>query len=170
MPVRKQNVYQLVLTKPLACKRGNKIYLKMCWLKPSHASVDRKCISTCVEQIHPMLSNTQIMPQLVLNKSFTRQRNVSQHELTKTSHDNKKRTFFYICTDQTHFCQQLYNKYLKWGHKIYLNLCWPNTSHAIEDTKCVQETFIRLNTFNATEDRKVTQLVFNISASTQNLS
>jgi len=46
MPVRTQNVYQLVFTKPLLCRRGNKIYLNMCSPYTSHAIEDIKCIST----------------------------------------------------------------------------------------------------------------------------
>ena len=47
MPAKTRNLPQPVLTKPLSCQRGNKMYLKMYWPHPFHASEDKKCFSTC---------------------------------------------------------------------------------------------------------------------------
>ena len=106
MPARTQNVCQPVLIKPILCKGINKIHLNICWPNPSCASmiikciltlVEEKCISTCVDQTHPMPSRTQNASQLVPSKSNP--------------------------------CQRL--------HKMHLNMCWPNPSHASEETKWI---------------------------------
>ena len=41
-----QNESQHVLRKPIPWQRGNKMYLNLCWPKPSHASIETKCMST----------------------------------------------------------------------------------------------------------------------------
>jgi hypothetical protein len=96
IPARTPNASQLVLIKTLPCQWGLKMYLNICWPNPSHASEDRKCNSTCVEQTPTMAARTQ---------------SVSQHVLTKSLPQN--------------------------GHKMHLNLCWPNTTHASENTKWI---------------------------------
>jgi hypothetical protein len=103
----------------------------MCWPNPFHASQDIKCISKCVDQIHPISGSTE---------------NVSQLVLTKPSHASADWKFITPCVDQilpmpatTHNISELaLNKPLPYQgeHKIYFNLCWQNPSHAMEDTKC----------------------------------
>jgi hypothetical protein len=72
-------MYQHVLTKPIACLRG------------------QKCISKCFDKPPPMTPGTQSASQHVLIKPLP--------------------------------CQRV--------HKIYLNLCGTNQSHASEDTKYI---------------------------------
>ena len=86
----------------------------MCWPNPLHASEDIKCISTCVNQTHPMPANPH---KIYLNMCWptpppikTRTQNASQLVLTKH-----------------HQCHR--------GHEIHISMCWPNPSNAIEDTK-----------------------------------
>ena len=111
MPAMTQNQYQNVLTKPLARQRGHKTYLNLCGLNPSHAREVKKYKSSCVDQTNPMPERTQNASQPVLPKPFPCQRgqNVSQHVLTNPI----------PCLG---------------GHKMHLNLWWPNLSHVSGDT------------------------------------
>jgi hypothetical protein len=68
---RKQNVSQLVLTKPHPYQRGNNMYLKMCWPNASHASEDQKYISTCVDKIPPMPRRTENESQHLFTKPLS---------------------------------------------------------------------------------------------------
>ena len=62
------------------CKRGHKMHLNKNGPKPFNASEDTKCISTSVDQTHPMPMRTQNVSQHVLKMT----ENASQHVLTKT--------------------------------------------------------------------------------------
>jgi hypothetical protein len=103
MPARTQNVYQLVLTKPIPwerirkmhlntmkqriqCQRGHNKYVKMCRLNPSNASEVSESTPTCVQQTHPM-------PAWVLN--------ASQLVLTKTFHASEHTNCIRTCVEQT---------------------------------------------------------------------
>ena len=127
IPDRTEKASQHVLTKPIPCQLGHKIYLNLCWqrgqkmlqnlcwTKPitwqlgpkiylnkcslylSYASDYNKCISTCVEESLPMPARTENLPQNVLMKLLP--------------------------------CQQ--------GLKMHLNMCWTNTSHVSEQTICI---------------------------------
>ena len=86
MPARTQNLSQFVLTipllcqqghkykshhmliKPLPCQRGHKKNINTCCENPTNASVDRKYISTCFDQMPPMPPTTQNAPQHLLTK------------------------------------------------------------------------------------------------------
>ena len=45
---RTQYARQLVLTQPIPCRRGHKVYFKMCSQIPSNEAT--KCIKTCIDQ------------------------------------------------------------------------------------------------------------------------
>ena len=53
LPVRKTNLSQHVLTKPIPWQRECKMHPNMCWPNPSHTSKDTKFISTCGHQNLP---------------------------------------------------------------------------------------------------------------------
>jgi len=53
LPVRKTNLSQHVLTKPIPWQRGCKMHPNMCWPNPSHTSEDTKFISTSGHQNLP---------------------------------------------------------------------------------------------------------------------
>ena len=113
MPVRTQNISQLVLTKIIPVQRGDIMHLSMCWqtsmpartqntsqyvlTKTSHASDDRSYIFACVYQTHPMPTRTQNVSQQVLTKLITCQRR----------------------------------------HKMYPNMCWLNPSNYSDDKRCI---------------------------------
>ena len=132
-----ENASQLELTKPLPSQRWHKMYLNMSThvhrthpilmrrlvltkfrqgqgrnkLYPnlSHSSEDTKCIS-CVDESPPMPTRTQDVSQPVWYETIlmpARTQNASKHVLTKPIP-----------------CQR--------EHKINLNMCWPNSSHASE--------------------------------------
>jgi len=50
---------QHMLSKPNQLQRGHEMQLKMCRPKSSNVCVDKKCISTCVEQSHSIAVDTQ---------------------------------------------------------------------------------------------------------------
>ena len=131
------------------------IHRLMCWPNPSHASEDTKYISRCVDYTPSMPEGTQhvfqrpAMPagalyvsQHILGKitkcqgdansnticieqipSFQWRHNASQHCWRNRSHDNDYIKYMFS-TNPSH---------AKEIHKMYLNLCWPKTSHACED-------------------------------------
>ena len=74
MPGRTQNVSEHAFTKSTLCQRGHKMHLNMCWPKPTHASKDIKCISTCFDQNSPKSARTQNLSEYVLTKSIPCQR------------------------------------------------------------------------------------------------
>ena len=135
-------------------------WVNTCWPNPSHPIEDIICISTCVDKNHPMSPKTLNTSQHVLTKSHPLQR---EHKMnfnmcrTKLSHARLNTNFWpdpshasenTKCipsfVDQTHpmpartqnVSQHVLTKPLpcQWGHEMYLNLCWPNLSHASEDT------------------------------------
>ena len=74
MSARTQNVSQHAFIKSTLCQLGHKMHLNKCCPKPTHASKDIKCISTCIDQTLLIPAKTQ---------------NVSQHFGPKTSHANE---------------------------------------------------------------------------------
>ena len=85
MPVRTQNETQQMLTKPISCRRGQNMYLKLCKPNPPmpgrtqivcqfvfinifHERQDTQCISTCVDQTHPLPARTLIVFQFEMTK------------------------------------------------------------------------------------------------------
>ena len=129
MKARSQNVCLNVFSKLMPYLRMHKIHLNtwwsysshasgdikfnMCWPDLSYANQDTECISSCIDETHPMpvkikkcispfvnqtllcLPGHKIAHQLVLTKSIQ--------------------------------CQ--------WKSKMHLNMCWPEPSHAIEHSK-----------------------------------
>ena len=155
MAVRTKIAFQHVLINPLPCELGHIVHLHLWTSNPSytgeetkfisicpdqtprkatrtqhvqhvltnqtHAREDTTFITTCVDQTHPIPARTQNLSQHVMKKRPptcvaqtppmpARTQNASQHVLTKPLQ-----------------CQR--------GHKMHLNMCWPNTSHANEETK-----------------------------------
>ena len=115
MPAMTENVSQPMLTKSLPCLRGPKMLFNICWPNPSHHSENTKYISTWV---WPNFSHT-----------------IDDRKCIST------------CVDQTHpmpartknVSQHVFKKFLpcQRGHKMHLNMCWQNTSHDSEDSKCI---------------------------------
>ena len=117
MPARTHNASQHVLTKPIPCQGGHKMYLNMRLPNPYYASEDTKCNSTYVDQTHPMPARTRTVSQLVLKKTPPMQAKtqyISQHVLTKTL-------------------------WSQWGHKMHLNMRWPNLPNASKDTNSISK-------------------------------
>ena len=135
----RQNVPELLLTKPLPRLRelkvqlnmcwpnpshyseDTKIYLNLCWPNPSNASDDIKHVSTRVDLTHTMPARKQYPFQHVLSKHLSMPamtQNASQHVLTKP-----------IPTQR--------------GNKMHLNFCWANPPHASEITKCILTCFAK---------------------------
>ena len=55
MSARTKNISELVLTKPISWLLGHKMYIKLCWPNPTHASENTKCFSACVDKNPPIL-------------------------------------------------------------------------------------------------------------------
>ena len=120
-----------VLSIHIPCQRGHKMYLNMCWPKPSLTRENRKCISTCVEKTPPMAAGEKI-----------------NHNLCwpNPSHACEYQKCIPTSDVQTHLMpvrteklsQNVLSKQIpcQRGHKIYLNMCRPNPSNASENTKC----------------------------------
>ena len=87
MPVSTQNISQLMLTKPLPCQRGHKIYLTLCWQNISHAREDTKCSLICVDQGPKMAAWTH---KIHLNMRWQ-----------NPSHDSEDTKCISTCVDQT---------------------------------------------------------------------
>ena len=86
MPARTKKAFQHVLTKPLICQRGHKLYLNLIWQNPSQASEDIKCTSSCIDLTPPMTESTHNYLELCW---------------PNTSHADKHRKFISTCVDQT---------------------------------------------------------------------
>ena len=78
MPDRRQNVIH-VLTKTLLCLRVDKMFLYMCRPNSFHASEDKKCISSCVEQTLPIQARTQNASQHLLTIALPCQKGHNMH-------------------------------------------------------------------------------------------
>ena len=147
MPARTQNISQVVLSKPIPCQIGPKIYFNSCWTNISHAWEDTKYIWTCVHKSYPMPAWTQNSSLSVLTKRLPFQRGQIMHLNTccpNPSHASKDKKGISTCVEQTalrptriqNISQLVLIKLFPClgGHKIYLNMCWPNPYHASEDT------------------------------------
>ena len=150
MPAGTQNNSQRVLYKPLPNQGEHKMYINICWPKHSYASEDLKYITTCVGQTPSIPERTQNISWLVLTKTLPCQQ---EHKMnlnmcwpipTLATDDTKYNSSCdYQITPMSAKTQNvsrfILTKFLpchQW-HKIYLNVCWPNSSHASEDTKCI---------------------------------
>ena len=134
-----------MLTKNLPCERGLKIYLSICG--PSHATEDKTCISTNVEQAPPMPARTLVVSQYVWTKSIQCQLGRKMHLnlcRRKPSHAWEDSKFISAYVAQSppmpprtkHASQHVWNKLPLWQrrHKIHLNMYWAPPPHASEDT------------------------------------
>ena len=119
MTVRTQTGCQHMLTKHVPCMRGHK-NLKISWPNIFHDSKDTKCISTCVEHIPAIPTNTQRI-------MTARTQNSTQHILTKT-----------IPSKRTHksFSSPLHTSHDSEHTKLSQIKLIKNPSHNSEDTKC----------------------------------
>jgi len=95
---------------------------------PSNGSQDTNCFSTSVDQTHPLPARSQTSEDT---------------ECITTYHDQTP-----LMAARTQIAsQQLSSKLIhcQQGLKMYLNLCWPNSSQAGEQTKfistCVDQTY-----------------------------
>ena len=141
MTARTQNASQHVLTKPIPCQRGHKMYLN------------------CIDQTTPMAQNVS---QYVLTKPLQYQRWLKMYFKMcrpNASHPSEDTNCIYTCDDHTHHkparTQKVSEQVLtprmptRTQHelikpiacqrrlKTYLNMCWPNPSHTGEDTKYI---------------------------------
>ena len=112
--------------KPITCQRGHKMHLNLCF--QNSINEHAKCISTCDEE--------------------------SKHVLAIQSHASTDRKSIATCVGQTkpipastqNVSQLVLNKSIpsQLAHKMHLNSCWSNTSHARERIKwiwtCVDQT------------------------------
>ena len=118
----------LVLTRPLQCQRGQKLYRNLRSANQSNARENTKFIETWVDQTQPMPARRENAFQHVMTKPLPWQRGYNMY-LNKcwpnSSHDSKDTKCISTCFD---------NKRQR-GHKMYLYLCWQNPSHASDDTK-----------------------------------
>jgi hypothetical protein len=81
MTAMTQYAYQLVWNKTIPCQRGYKIYLKICLRNPTHATEDTECISTFVDQIHPMPEITLNVTHHVLTNPLPREQGLKLYHL-----------------------------------------------------------------------------------------
>ena len=130
MPAGTQNLYLLVLTKPLPCQKSES---QNVLTNPTTCLRGHKtCIWTSFDQTRPLPTRTLHASQLVLTITISCQLGHKMYfNLSWLNPSNA--TTLTRCTstsvDQT--------PHLKVGHKMNLNLCWPNLSHASEDTNCI---------------------------------
>ena len=152
MTARKENASRHVMTKPLPCQRGHKMYLNKCWPNPSNVSED----STYVGQTHPMPARTLHVSQQVMTKHFSFQQRHKMY-LNKCwpnpSLVREDKKLFSTCEYKTaHMPPRTQNasqlmfpcSLCQQGHKFNLNMCLPKPSQASDDTKynalCVDQT------------------------------
>jgi hypothetical protein len=114
MPTRTQVTSQLVLTNPIPCQLGHKMYINLYLLNHSNTSELTKCTSTSFEESPPLNRGHKIYLNLLDQNTPMpgRNQNVSQYMLTKPLP-----------------CQR--------GHKIYFTMCRPIPSNANEDTNFI---------------------------------
>ena len=139
-------------TYPMSARTQN--VSNICWPNPS--SEHTKCISTYVDQTSLMLAWTLNASQHVLNKPRPCQ---PKHKMylnlcwSVPSHAYKeikcKSTYVdqtYPMQERTQYVSQLVlTKHLpcQWGHKMFLNLCWPNPSHAARTQNLFQHVLTK---------------------------
>ena len=128
MTVSTQNLSQLVLTQPTPCYRELKMHINMYWTNLYHASEDSES-------------------QHVKDKPISCQR---RQKSTSTNFD--------LTHHPPTITLKVYQLMLtkanprKREHKMHLNVCWPNPSHAREDTRC--NSIYWPNASNVGEDTK----------------
>ena len=152
-----QNVSPLVLTKLIPCQRVHKMYRRMSWPIPTHASEITKSISTCFGQTHNMPVRAQNISQHVLTKRKPCQRGQTMHikmrwpNLSHASQDKKKHASLHVYTKliPTSEDTKCISTCVDHTHVMHLNLSWPNISHVSEETRMYWT-----NASNACEDTK----------------
>ena len=153
-----------------------KMYLNIWCPNHYHASEDIKCISTCVDQTLLIPARTQNLFQHVLPKPIECQRGLNMYINKCWCHASEDLICTSKCVDQTHpipaktqnVSQNMYRPNSSNAseiaecltchrrHKMFLNMCWPNTSHSREYRKwistCVYQTpHITAKTQNASQ-------------------
>ena len=104
---------------------------------------------------------------------WARTQNESQNLLTKPTYTSLYTKCFSTCVNHTHAVQLVLTKAITWlwVHKIYLNLCWPNPFHAIENSKCISTCIEQTSTMPAkTQNSPQTHQTPIMLARTQNAS
>ena len=142
MPSRTQNISQIVLTKPIPCQQGHKMYLNLCWTNHPHVSENRKYISTCVDQTYPMpaqhlcWTKCQWRHKMYLNLCWPNNSDASEDTKCNSTCVNQTPS---IPARTQNVSQLVLTKHFpcQRGHKMHLNMCRPILSHASEDTKCI---------------------------------
>ena len=131
MLTRTQNASQHELTKSLTYQQGKKKYFSLCWSNLSHESKDTKCISTWVDQTHPLQARTQNASQHALNNAY------------QASEDTKCiAPWVYQSPLMTERIQNVRQHVLikplpsPRGQNMQLNMCRRMLSHGCDDTKC----------------------------------
>ena len=133
MLARTPNVFRLVLTKPLYCQHEHEMYFDSCWPNPSIGNMNTKCVSTCVDpcQRGHKIDLTMCCPNPSHAWEDTKCPSTCGDETCNKPARIQIKSLFEVTN--TVPCQQ--------EHKMHLNLCWPNLSHASEDiSTCFDQT------------------------------
>ena len=149
----------LVLTRPLQCQRGQKLYRNLRSANQSNAREHTKFIETWVDQTQPMPARRENAFQHVMTKPLPWQRGYNMY-LNKcwpnSSHDSKDTKCISTCFDNKppksartqNVSQLVLTKPLpcKRWHKIFLNMWWPNPTHASEETRSISTPLLHAST------------------------
>ena len=135
--------------KHIPCLRGHKMLLNTCWPITAHAIEYTKWILTYVDQTYPMTSRTQ---------------HASQQGFTKTFHASKDKKCILTWNYQTDPITPrtlVLTKSLpfQWRDKMYLNLCWLNSSHSSEERNGIS-TWVDQTFLMPTRTQNASQLVW----------
>ena len=130
MTERTENASLHLLTKPIPCQQGHKMYLNLYWSNPSCACVENHCISKSVDQTHPMPVRTKMYINMCCPNIY---------------HASENTKVISTRVDKTHTCQL--------GHKMHLNMCWQSKPHVSHDRKCISTCVVHArNRFYASLD------------------
>ena len=121
MPTRTQNVSH-VLIKAVSCGRGQKMPRNMCWPNLAHANGHSNSISTCMYHNMCWPNPTHAREDSQCKQCFDQ----THHIPARTQYASKHVLIKPIP------CQR--------GHKIYLNMCWPNNSNVARTQHVSQQT------------------------------
>ena len=150
---------------PIPCQRGPKMYLNLCWSKPNHVSEETKYFIKCIDQNPHMTERIQNIILHVLTKPLLCQRARKMHinmGWLNSLHASDDTKCISTCVDQTHtmpvrtqnVSQHLLTKPnpCQRGRKMKLNMCWPITTHASEDAKCISTRIDQRNPMAANSE------------------
>ena len=122
MPARKQIESQHSLTKHLSEKGAHKTHFTMCWPNTSNASEDKMYQKVCY-----------LIPSDA--KKITKCISTREDKMNLNLFEQTPR--MPVRTQNAH--QHVMNKHISCqrGYKLHLNMCWPISSRANEDSKCI---------------------------------